>query len=128
MAVEQKTRGQKFFDEHVGYLMSRNIAALVENQYTPDAILISPFDVLDVPPPHIIPAGPQMVEFFTKWLDYHGNMSFDELYDFAELEDTVSFQALMTSETGKWVLGEAWHLAGDKIDRHYGFAHRLSAP
>jgi hypothetical protein len=117
--------GQKFFQEHMGYLMSGDLEGLLKNQYTEDAILITPFDILDVPPPHIIHAGPVMVDFFRKWLDYHGEMTIDSLYDFAELDDSISFQALITSQTGKWVLGEAWHLDGGKIDRHYGFAHKL---
>jgi hypothetical protein len=126
--MTEKTRGQKIFEEHMAFLTSRDLDGLLKNQYTADAILISPFDVLDVPPPHIVPAGPEMINFFAKWLDYHGKMNIDSLYDFAELEDSISFQALMTSETGKWVLGEAWHLAGDKIDRHYGFCYKISDP
>jgi hypothetical protein len=124
--MADKSRGQQIFDEHMGYLMSGDLEGLLKNQYTPDAILISPFDVLDVPPPHIVHAGPRMIEFFSKWLKMHTNMNLESLYDFAELEDSISFQALITSQAGRWVLGEAWHLTpGGKIDRHYGFAHRI---
>ena len=119
------TSRRQFFDQHMEYLNTRDLDRLVRTQYREDAVLITPFDILDKPPPHIIPAGPALVDFFAKWLDYHGAMTFDSLYDFAELDDTISFQALMTSQTGTWVLGEAWHLAGDQIDRHYGFAHKL---
>jgi hypothetical protein len=123
------TPGHQIFEQHMGYLMGRDLEGLLKNQYSEDAILISPFDILDVPPPHVVKAGPAMIDFFTKWLDYHGEMSLDSLYDFAELDDTVHFQAQITSQTGKWVLGEAWHMNADKkIDRHYGFAHLLSAP
>jgi hypothetical protein len=117
--------GQQFFQKHMGYLMSGDLHTMLQDQYAEDAILITPFDILDVPPPHIIHAGPAMEDFFRKWLDYHGAMTLDSLYDFAELDDSISFQALITSQTGKWVLGEAWHLANGKIDRHYGFAHKL---
>jgi hypothetical protein len=119
------TPGREFFDQHMAYINTRDLDGLVRNQYSENAVLITPFDILDKPPPHIIQAGPALIDFFVKWLDYHGAMTIDSLYDFAELDDTISFQALMTSQTGKWVLGEAWHLAGDKIDRHYGFAHKL---
>ncbi len=119
------TPGRQFFDQHMSYLNTRELDLLVRTQYSENAVLITPYDILDVPPPHIIPAGPALIDFFAKWLDYHGSMTIDSLYDFAELDDTISFQALMTSQTGKWVLGEAWHLAGDKIDRHYGFVHKL---
>lgn len=126
-AEESKTPGQQFFDAHVGYLYRNDIDGLLADQYADDAILISPFDVLeDAKPPHVIHNGPKLKEFFTKWLAYHGETNYTALYDFAELDDTVSFQALMTSQTGNWVLGEAWHRnAEGKIDRHYGFAHKL---
>lgn len=119
------TSGRQFFDQHMAYLSARDLDGLIKNGYTEDAVLITPFDVLDVPPPHIIKAGPALIDFFGKWLDYHAGMTVDSLYDFAELDDSIFFQALITSQAGKWVLGEAWHLAGDKIDVHYGFAHKL---
>jgi hypothetical protein len=125
----EKTKGQRIFDEHMTYLMSGDFEGLVREQYSPDAVLISPFDVLDTPPPHVVPAGPEMADFFKKWADYHGEMSVDNLYDFAELEDSITFHALITSQTGKWMLGEAWHLGpDDKIDRHYGFMYKISDP
>jgi hypothetical protein len=115
----------EFFNQHMTYLMTGDLDGLLTNQYTPDAILITPFDILDEPPPHVIKNGPAMKDFFAKWLAYNANMQVDSLYDYAELDDTISFQCLLTSDSGKWVLGEAWHMAGDKIDRHYGFAHKL---
>jgi hypothetical protein len=117
--------GRQFFEQHMAYLSARDIDGLLKNQYTEDALLIAPFDILDVPPPHIIRAGPELIVFFEKWLDYNAGMTVDSLYDFTELDDSIFFQRLITSQAGKWILGEAWHLAGDKIDRHYGFAHKL---
>lgn len=114
-----------FFDQHMAYLAQRDLDGLLREQYTPDAILITPFDVLEKPPPHVVHAGPAMLDFFGRWLDYHGKFTVDSLYDYAETEDSISFHAQITSKTGKWVLGEAWHKRGDKIDRHYGFAHKL---
>ena len=120
------TPGQTFFTKHMGYLTGREVGRLLEEQYTEDAVLITPFDILDTPPPHIIPAGPKLKDFFEKWLDYHGAMTVDSLDDFTELDDSISFQCVLTTQTGKWVIFEAWHLAGDKIDRHYGYAHKLN--
>lgn len=123
-----QTSGRKIFDEHMGYLYKGDLEGLVRDQYTKDAILISPFDVVPgKKPPHIIKAGPEMVDFFGKWTAFHGQMNVDQLYDFAELDDTVFFQAIITGQQGRWILGEAWHLEkpGGKIDRHYGFAYQL---
>lgn len=126
--MTEKTRGQEVFDAHTNYLWARDFEGMIKNTYTPDAILVSAFDVLDTPPPHVVHAGPEMIDFFVRWFDYHGEMSFDSLYDFVELGDSIFFQAMMTSQAGKWVVGEAWHLVGDKIDRHYGFCHKLGDP
>jgi hypothetical protein len=108
------------------YLTSRDIDRLLAEQYTEHAYLITPWDILDKPPPHIIPAGPKLKEFFEKWLDYMGSMTVDSLYDFVELDDSISFQAVMTTQTGKWVVCEAWHLEEKKINRHYGYAYKLN--
>ena len=124
------TPGHLFFDQHVNYLMSKDVDRLVQDQYTEDAVLISPFDVLNTPPPHILRGREAIKEFLTKWLDYHGPSTFTSLTNFAETEDSVTFHATMTSQTGNWMLGEAWHVVGGfptgKIDRHYGFAYKIS--
>ena len=125
-----KTPGQTYFDQHVGYLMSGNLDNLVNEQYTEDAVMISPFDILETPPPHILTGREAIKNFLRKWLDYHGKSTFTSQTNFAELADSVTFHATMTSQTGNWMLGEAWHvvggLPGGKIDRHYGFAYKIS--
>lgn len=124
------TPGRDFFDQHVSYLRGNDLDSLLREQYLPDAVLISPFDVLDHPPPHILRGHEAIRNFLRKWLDYHGQSTFTPPTNFAELDDTVAFHATMTSQTGNWMLGEAWHiiggLPGGKIDRHYGFAYKIS--
>jgi hypothetical protein len=122
--------GQQYFNQHVGFLMSNDLDSMISTQYADNAILISPFDVLDTPPPNIVQGHAKLKDFFRKWLDYHGPSNYESLYDFAETEDSISFHAIMNSQTGKWMLGEAWHIVGGfpngKIDRHYGFAYKIS--
>jgi ketosteroid isomerase-like protein len=122
--------GQTFFNAHVGYLMSNDLDALVKEQYTEDAVLISPFDVLDTPPPHTLRGRQEIKNFLGKWLAYHGPSQFESLTNFVETEDSISFHSIMVSQTGRWMLGEAWHVVGGlpngQIDRHYGFAYKIS--
>jgi hypothetical protein len=124
------TPGHIFFDQHVSYLTSGDLDSLLQEQYVDDAVLISPFDVLETPPPHILRGHKEIKDFLRKWLDYHGPSTFTSLTNFAETEDSVTFHATMTSQTGNWMLGEAWHVVGGlphgKIDRHYGFAYKIS--
>jgi hypothetical protein len=119
------TAGRRFFDAHMAYLRANDLEGLLREQYTEDAIMTSPFDILDRPPPHILHAGPGMIAFLRRWLDYHGTLTVDALYDFCELDDSIFFQAIFSSRTGRWVVGDAWHMRDGKIDRHYSFAHRL---
>ena len=48
------TRGRKFFDTHMQYIYANKIDQMIDDQYTEAAVLISPFDVLSTPPPHIV--------------------------------------------------------------------------
>ena len=40
-----ETPGRKFFDQHMGYIYANKIDQMIDDQYTQDAILISPFAV-----------------------------------------------------------------------------------
>jgi len=48
------TPGHQFFDAHMAYIYANDIDGMIDNQYSEDAVLISPFDILDTPPPHIV--------------------------------------------------------------------------
>jgi len=119
------TPGRKFFDEHMAYIYANDIDGMIDKQYTEDAILISPFNVLDVPPPHIVRGNKALKDFFHKYVTWQGSINVESLYDFAETDNSIFFQAVFTSHTGRWVVGDAWHMTDGKIDTHYSFAHKL---
>jgi hypothetical protein len=109
----------------MAYIEADDVDGMVDMQYTQDAILISPFDILETPPPHIVRGNQALKDFFRKYLTWQGGINVESLYDFAELQDSITFQAIFTSKTGRWVVGDAWHMREGKIDRHYSFAHKL---
>jgi hypothetical protein len=119
------TPGRKFFDEHMAFIYANKIDEMIDAQYTEDAVLISPFDVLKTPPPHIVRGNKALKEFFRTYINWQGSIKVEQLYDFAETADSIFFQAIFTSKTGRWVVGDAWHMRGGKIDVHYSFAHRI---
>ena len=48
-------------------------------------------------------------EFFRTYTAWQGWINVEKLYDFAETENSIFFQAIMTSSTGRWVVGAgAW--------------------
>lgn len=119
------TPGRKFFDAHMAYIYAGDIDGLIDDQYTSDGVLISPFDVLDTPPPHIVRGTQALKEFFKTYTNWQGSINVEELFDFAETDNSIFFQAIFTSNTGRWVVGDAWHMTEGKIDTHYSFAHKL---
>ncbi len=117
--------GRQFFDEHMEYLGRGDIDGMIDDQYTEDAVLISPFDILDTPPPHIVRGREALKEFFKKYTSWQGSINVESLYVFAETKDAISFQAIFTSNTGRWLVGDAWSMREGKIAYHFSFAHRL---
>jgi hypothetical protein len=124
-SVATTTPGRKFFDEHMAYIYGNKIDQMIDDQYTPDAVLFSPFDVLNTPPPHVVRGNKALKDFFHTYVSWQGAIQVEKLYDFAETGDSIFFQAIFTSRTGKWVVGDAWHMRGGKIDVHYSFAHKI---
>jgi hypothetical protein len=109
----------------MSYIYAGDIDGMIDKQYTHDAVLISPFDVLDTPPPHIIQGNQALKDFFRTYTAWQGSINVEDLYDFAETDNSIFFQAVFTSNTGRWVVGDAWHMTAGKIDTHYSFAHQL---
>lgn len=120
------TPGRKFFEEHIQYLLAKDIPGMIKNTYTEDAILYNAFPFLDTPPPNVIKGQEELIKVFNAYLDYQGDIQVDSLYNFLETEDVISFQATITSpKTGKWAVGDVWLMENSKIARHIGFAHSL---
>jgi hypothetical protein len=119
------TPGRQFFDEHMAYIYAGNLDGMIDDQYREDAVLISPFDILDTPPPHIVRGHEALKAFFHKYIEWQGSINVESLYDFAETEDVISFQAIFTSRTGRWVVGDAWSLKDRMIAYHFSFAHKI---
>jgi len=109
----------------MAYIYANKIDQMIDDQYAQDAVLISPFDVLKTPPPHIVRGNKALKEFFHTYIDWQGAIQVEQLYDFAETPESIFFQAIFSSKTGKWVVGDAWHMKGGKISVHYSFAHRI---
>lgn len=120
------SNGRQFFEEHMQYLMDKNVADMVKNTYTEDAILYNAFPFLNSLPPNVIEGQDRLIKAFEDYLEYQGDIQIDSLYNFLKTEDVISFQGTITSpKTGKWVVGDIWLMRGQKISRHFGYAHSL---
>lgn len=117
--------GRKFFDKHMEYIYANKIDEMIDDQYTADAVLISPFDVLPTPPPHTVRGNAELKRFFHTYIDWQGSINVEELTNFVETEKSIFFQAVFTSRTGRWAVGDAWHMRDGKIEVHYSFAQKI---
>jgi hypothetical protein len=123
------TPGRQFFDKHMQYIYAGDLDGLIDDQYHPEAVLLSPFDILESkPPPHIVRGRPALKEFFNNYVRWQGSINVESLYDFAETEEAISFQAVFTSNTGRWVVGDGWSLKDGLIYYHFSFAHKVGEP
>jgi hypothetical protein len=120
------TPGRKFFDQQLAYIGANDVEGLIDNQYAEDAVLISPFEMPGRTAPNIVRGHAALKDFFRAYLDWHGAISVESMYSFAETESSIFFQAIFTSQTGRWAVGDAWHMSGGKIGTHYSFAYRIS--
>jgi hypothetical protein len=122
---EEQTPGRAFFNAHMEYIGRKDVDGMIDDQYTQDAVLISPFDLLETPPPHIVRGNQALKDFFRKYLDWQGALDDVQLPIFAGTENSIFFQATFKSQTGFWAVGDAWHMTDGKIDTHYSFAQKL---
>jgi hypothetical protein len=122
------TRGRAFFDEHMKYIGAGDVKGMVNNTYAENAILYNAFPCIDEPPPNVIKGRESLINLFEIYLAYQGEIEVDNLYNFLETEDVISFQAVITSsKTGKWAVADTWLMDKDfkQIVRHFGVAHKL---
>lgn len=124
-SFEAESPARKFFDEHMAYIYANDIDGMIDQQYTEDAVLISPFDVVEgASPPHIVRGRQALKDFFRIYLAWQGEINVESMDQFAATPESVFFQATFTSKTGRWVVGDGWQLREGKIAVHYSFAHK----
>ena len=74
---------------------------------------------------YILRGREELKKFFHLYIAAQGSINIESLYDFTEVDNSISFQAIFTSNTGRWVVGDAWTMKDGMIDTHYGFCHKL---
>ncbi len=120
------TPGMKFFEEHMALIGAGKLDEMIDTQYTANCLHISPWDIIPgKPPTHILRGREELKKFFHLYIAAQGSINIESLYDFTEVDNSISFQAIFTSNTGRWVVGDAWTMKDGMIDTHYGFCHKL---
>ncbi len=118
--------GHKFFERHMEYIAAKDMEGMIRETYTEDAALYNAFPFLDIPPPNVIRGQEALIQAFNQYLEYQGEIQVMSLCKFLDSEEVISFQATFISKlTGVWAVGDTWLMQGEKIHRHFGFAHRI---
>ena len=118
--------GKKFFEEHLDYMVKGDIEGMVRQTYTPGATLYNAFPIPGNPPPPNVFTGTEiLIVKFKEYMDYQGEIKVNDIYNFLDSEDVISFQAIITSNTGTWAVSDTWLMEGEMISKHFGTAHKL---
>ncbi len=126
MTTTRVTPGRKFFDEHMQYVAANDIAGMVNNTYTEDAVFYNTFPIINSPTPNIIRGREEIINAQKAIFEQQGNIKAGEPYNFIEDGDVISFQIEVTSpNTGKWKIADVWLMRDGKIARQFVLADRI---
>jgi ketosteroid isomerase-like protein len=105
------TVGQQFYDEQLQYIYANDVDGLIDNHYTPDAVLIS----LDF----VVHGRDALKAHFRDYLKRLGNLRVKSTDKFIETEDTMFFQAVVETSLGQVTVFDAFVMSNGKIMRHF---------
>lgn len=119
------TPGREFFDKHLARIAAGEIDAMVENDYTEDAVLITFFNGFEGrEPPMTVRGRAAIGQFFHDYMKVVGEINVQTLEfteDFDGQNGAIFFQATFTCNLGLVSVGDAWQMKDGKIFYHYGF-------
>ena len=103
--------GRKFYEEQLDYLAAKDVDGLVANHYNDDAVLMS-FDVT-------VRGREALRQYFRAYLERLGTLAVTSTDRFAETEDSIFFEATVTSNLGTVRVYDAFVLRDGKISYHF---------
>ena len=103
--------GRKFYEEQLNYLAAKDVDGLVANHYNDDAVFIS-FDVT-------VKGREALRDYFRTYLERLGTLTVTSTDKFTETEDTIFFEATVTSNLGAVRVYDAFVLRDGKISYHF---------
>lgn len=105
------TPGRAFYDKQLEYLYAKDVDGLIDNNYNEDAVLVS-FD-------GIVKGGEALKEHFRGYLEYLGSITVDSTDKFTETEDSIFFEATVTTKLGQVHVYDAMVFRDGKISYHF---------
>ncbi len=103
--------GRAFYERQLDYLQRKDIDGLIEEQYTPDAVLIS-FDT-------VVSGREALKEHFRSYLEMLGHLTVKSTDKFVATDDSIFFEATVSTNLGEARVFDSWVLRDGKIRRHF---------
>lgn len=119
---------REFFEEHMRYVAARDIATMVNNTYTDDAVLYHNFPYFEGPPPYTHRGKEAIINAQSTIFDprNHGAIEAGEPFNFIEGEDFIFFQIpIRTPDRGRWVNTDFWVIRDNKLAYQFVFGYRV---
>lgn len=109
MNTEQAAR--KFLDEQIQLLRQRDVDALLERHYHPDAVLVSP---------QVAVRGHEALrDYFTRYLATLGDFAVNSVDLLSAADDAFLFEATVTSALGRARVYDAFVLRDGRATHHF---------
>ena len=110
-AGSQPSWGQRFCDVQVALLEQSRTDELIERHYQPDAVLVS-FQ-------GVVRGHEALKRHFRGYLQKLGKLTVLSLDQFAETEDTLFFEASVSTAAGEARVYDAFVLRDGKVTHHF---------
>ena len=106
-----ESANKTFYNRQIEFLASKDVDALIANQYVDDASLLSFTN-------HIQGAD-NLREYFKQYVEQLGYIKLLSTDQFAETDDSIFFEATVETAGGIARVYDAFYLRDGKIFRHY---------
>lgn len=110
-STAEPTPGRRFYDEQLKFITEHDVDGLIDNHYTPDAVLISG--------ERIVRGRAALKEYFRGYLTQLGNLRLESTDAFTEAPDAIYFEATVTTKLGRAKVYDGWVLRDGKIAYHF---------
>jgi hypothetical protein len=103
--------GREFYDRQVAYLEANDVEGLIQNNYAPDAVLVS-FDFQHR-------GHHALTEHFKEYLKQLGGLKVKSTDKFTETPDSIFFEATVTTGHGEAKVYDVFMLKDGKVTHHF---------
>ena len=120
------SRGRQMWEEHMKYILAKDIAGMVNDTFQEDAVCYHNFPFFDSPPPYVIKGKQNIIRALATIFERQGALKAEEPFGWSESDDHIAYQIIVDSpNTGRWMVTDLWLLRDGKITHYFGYGNQL---